>query len=204
MSWGQGARGQPWATVLWLLSPRGILHFCSSLPGPKRGEEKGCNTLGAVGWALAGLAARGGQAGQEPAQEELFPLPLASVGGEQGEAWPKHERPAMAVRAGTSGGVWGRWAQGQHVEVQLCPARCIPCCSWVGGFPPRGHGAAWDREGGQGLMSLGDLGLSREDKRCCRKGLRQPERTPLPVARKFCLARPGGLELCLLPTTPWC
>lgn len=53
-------------------------------------------------------------------------------------------------------------------------------------------------------MSLGDMGLNREDKCSCRKSLRQLEGTPLPVVRKFYLARPGGLELCLFPTTPPC
>lgn len=43
-------------------------------------------------------------------------------------------------------------------------------------------------------MSLGELGLSGEDQHCCRKGLQQLEGALLPVARKFFLAMPGGLE----------
>lgn len=61
-----------------------------ALPGPKRGKGKGCNVLGAVGWALAGLAT-GDQARQELAQEELLPLSLTSVGEELGKAWLKDE-----------------------------------------------------------------------------------------------------------------
>lgn len=86
-----------------------------------------------------------------------------------------------------------RWAQGST----LWSSSALLCAShahlgWR--FPPSGRGASWDKEEGQGLMSLGELGLSGEDKHCCRKGLQQLEGALLPVARKFFLARSGGPE----------
>lgn len=86
-----------------------------------------------------------------------------------------------------------RWAQGSTLwssSALLCASRAH--LGW--GFFPWGHGASWDKEEGQGLMSLGELGLSGEDQHCCRKGLQQLEGALLPVARKFFLVRPGGLE----------
>lgn len=83
MSWA-------WRQLSWLLMGSCI----SPLPGPRRGRGKGCDTLGAVTELWLGLEQEEARPGS-PAHEELLLLLLASVSGEQGEAWLKHEHPSM-------------------------------------------------------------------------------------------------------------
>lgn len=73
--------------------------------------------------------------------------------------------------------------------VQLCPESAPAMLLLGGGSLPRGQGAAWHKERGQNLLSLGDWGFSREGESCCRMGLVVRGNS---VARNFCLARLGA------------
>lgn len=173
MSWA-------WRQLSWLLMGSCI----SPLPGPRRGRGKGCDTLGAVTGLWLGLEREEARPGRiQPMRScSFFSLPRLV------ESREKLGFSTNILPWCESQGLQSRLEQ-RGPGVQLCPESAPAMLLLGGGSLPRGQGAAWHKERGQNLLSLGDWGFSREGESCCRMGLVVRGN---PVARNFCLARLGA------------